>query len=203
MPTLIFFSCFIFKLSLFFVSGLASMRIPLSHHDGRWLANVSFSDSAMGPATSVPLILDSKLGSTLVFSSPFCRAAADHKFSPPISGCVPLTPAVPGTVYLEIVTDRTAALTTCAPTAAWLQLSQASDFKQSVCCVAGNFESGRMLPGISYWNSTGGSLGLAPAAVSSRASSDFLSQYVDLPFPQYNIVTLWSGTYWATSPFCL
>lgn len=178
MPTSIFFSWFIFKLSLFFVSGLASIRIPLLNHDGRWLANVSFSDSALGPATSVPLILDSKLGSTLIFSSSFCRTAADHGFLPPTSGCVPLTPAHPGTVNLEVVADGSAARTACSPAASWVAISQASEFKQSVCCVAAGFESGRMVSGIGYWNSTGGSLGLAPAAASSGALPEFLSQFL-------------------------
>jgi hypothetical protein len=175
-------SClFLFTISL--VSGLSFIKIPLLNNGGSWLANISVSYLAK-ESTFIPLVLDTKLGATLVFSSQFCRAAAKQGFRPPIAGCVPMTPAQSARINLDIIADSSMFRVQCTDTESWVAVSHSTDSLKSVCCIAENSNADPLpsVSSISYWNTTAGSLGLAPAAASSHALSEFVNQYLlDIP----------------------
>lgn len=75
----------------------------------------------------------------------------------------------------------------CSITETWVSFTYLADSQQNLCCVAGK-SNADAIPGvssISYWNSTAGSLGLAPAGASlglPHALSEFVNQYLrDIP----------------------
>ena len=184
MSQFVMLACCVFVLSISWAHGIASIRIPLLNKDGVWLTSISVSDSATASAASVPLVLDTKLGSTLLFSSQFCRAAVSEGFVPPIGGCAPVASTDSIMVSFDVIADSANLQAQCADAKTWIAFSGSSDFHQSLPCVTGKSETVgfQSVSSVEYWNSTAGSLGLAPVAASSHASSEFINQYlVDIP----------------------
>jgi hypothetical protein len=182
MPKYALLSC-LFLVTISLVSGLSFIKIPLLNHGSSWLANISVSYLAKG-STFIPLVLDTKLGATLVFTTQFCNAAANQGFVPPIAGCVPITPAHSATIDLDIIADSSMFRVQCTDTESWVTVSLSTDSLKSICCIAENWNSNSLasVSSISYWNTTAGSLGLAPAAASPLALSEFTNQYLlDIP----------------------
>jgi hypothetical protein len=181
------FECLLCCIALFsvpLVNGFSSIRVPLSDIEGHWIANISVSRSAKESAALVPLIVDTKLGSNLVFSLQFCRAAAKMGFVPPIGGCAFFEPAVSETTSFDVVADSTRIQAQCSNTQTWAAFSGAANFQESLWCVAGKSEivGFPSVSSVGYWNSTAGSLGLAPAARSPYASSEVINQHLfDMP----------------------
>jgi hypothetical protein len=166
------------------VNGLASVKIPLSNIGSHWTANISVSNLVKGSATSVPLILDTKLGPTLVFSSQFCIAAARQGFAPPNSGCAPFAAAGSEFLNFDVIADNTRVQAHCSDAQIRAAFSDSAIFQESICCVTGKSETVGFssVSSVSYWNLTVGSLGLAPAARLPHASSEFINQHlIDLP----------------------
>jgi hypothetical protein len=166
------------------VNGLASIKVPLSNIDGHWITNISVSRLAKESSSLIPLIVDTKLGSSVLFSSQFCRAAVDQGFVPPIGGCAPFTPAVSETTSFDVVADSTRVQAPCNDAQIWAAFSGSTIFQDSLWCLTGESETIGFpsATSVGYWNSTAGSLGLAPAARSPLASSELMNQYLfDVP----------------------
>jgi hypothetical protein len=161
----------------FATAGCASVRIPLVHSEGRWLLNISVSDGVDGVPTFAPLILDTKLGSTVIFSSAFCAGASSSRFLPPADGCpaIALAPLPPAAVSVDVVADSSAVNARCIEAKVWASAPASAGPLATSCCITqtpGYVE----FPSIAYWNSTAGSVGLAPLTLPSPAfvSPEFL-----------------------------
>ena len=170
----------VFLLSISWAHGIAPIKIPLLNNDGLWLASISVSDSDKGSVSSISLVLDTKLGSILLFSSQFCRAAVSQGFAPPDGGCAPVASTDSEMAAFEVVADSTTVQIQCASAQAWIAFTSATDLHQSLPCATGKSETVGFPndSSVRYWNSTAGSLGLAPVAASSHVFSEFINQYL-------------------------